>query len=92
MESARRQFVGHDQATALAAEVLRLRAAALREGAGTALELIDAETNMAKVQTERAQAAYDYDLALAQLLESCGLSDEFTAYMARADVRLEDGP
>ena len=92
VESARRQFVGHDQATALAAEVLRLRAAALREGAGTALELIDAETNMAKVQTERAQAAYDYDLALAQLLESCGLSDEFTAYMARADVRLEDGP
>lgn len=90
VENARRQFAGQDNATVLAAEVLRLRTAALREGAGTALDLIDAETNMAKVQTERAQAAYDYDYALAQLLESCGLSDEFSAYMARADVRLED--
>lgn len=89
VENSRRQFVGHENSAELAAEVLRLRTAALREGTGTALELIDAETNMAKVQTERAQAAYEYVSALAQLLESCGLSEEFGAYMARADVRLE---
>ncbi|MBI3531397.1 MAG: transporter [Curvibacter sp. PD_MW3] len=89
LENARRQFLGQQTSAELAAEVLRLRTAALREGTGTALELIDAETNMAKVQTERAQAAYEYVMALANLLESCGLSEEFSAYMARADVRVE---
>ncbi len=89
LENARRQFLGQQTSADLAAEVLRLRSAALREGTGTALELIDAETNQVKVQTERAQAAYEYVMALAQLLESCGLSEEFNTYMARADVRVE---
>ena len=73
----------------LAQEVLRLRTAALREGTGTALELIDAEVNQAKVQTERAQAAYGYVAALAQLLESSGLSEEFSSYIRRADVKVD---
>ena len=68
--------------------MLRLRAAGLREGTSTTLELIDAETNQAKVLTERAQAANDYVQALAQLLEAAGLSDRFPAYIARADIRV----
>ena len=43
---------------------------------------------VAKVLTERAQAANDYVQALAQLLESAGLSDKFSDYIARADVRV----
>ena len=42
----------------------------------------------AKAQTERAQPAHDYVQALAQLLESAGLSDQFSAYIARADIRV----
>ena len=72
----------------LAHEVLRLRTSALREGTGTALELIDAEVNQAKVETERAQVAFGYVTALAQLLESCGLSEEFSSYIRRADVKV----
>jgi outer membrane protein TolC len=83
-----RQFSATQPGTELAAEVLRLRTVALREGTGTALELIDAEVNQAKVKTERAQAAYDYVLALARLLESCGLSDQFQTYITRADITL----
>ena len=59
-------------------EVLKLRTSGLREGTSTTLDLIDAETNQAKVLTERAQAANEYVQALAQLLESAGLSDRFS--------------
>lgn len=88
VEQDRRQFLAAQASLELAAEVLRLRTAALRAGTGTALELIDGEVNQAKVQTERAQMAYDYVLALAQLLESCGLSPQFSSYIARADVKV----
>ncbi|TXH31544.1 MAG: transporter, partial [Burkholderiaceae bacterium] len=70
----------------LADEVLRLRTSGLKAGTSTTLDLIDAQVNLAKAQTERAQAAHDYVKALADLLESCGLSDEFGKYMARADA------
>ena len=89
LEQLRRQFLATAPGVELAQEVLRLRTAALREGSGTALELIDAQVNQAKVATERAQVAYEYVTALASLLESCGLSDEFSRYIARADVRVQ---
>ena len=71
-----------------ARELLRLRAAALRGGTGTALELIDAELNLARVQTERAQTAHQYVQALAALLESTGQAGEFERYMAQADIQI----
>lgn len=91
VEQTRQQFLASASATGmvLSRELLRLRTAALREGTGTALELMDAEVNQAKVETERAQVAYDYVMALARLLESCGLSQEFGRYIARADVRMD---
>ena len=89
LEQARRQFLATEPGVTLAKEVLRLRRAALREGTGTVLELMDADVNLAKMETERAQVAYDYVLALAHLLESCGLSDAFSSYAHRADVRME---
>lgn len=89
VEQARHQFLAAQPGVFLASEILRLRGAALREGTGTALELMDAQTNQAKVMTERAQIAYDYALALASLLESCGLSEQFGAYIARADTTVE---
>ncbi|MCJ0763094.1 TolC family protein [Variovorax terrae] len=89
LDQARRQYLAMQPGIALADEVLRLRVAGLREGTSTTLDLIDARVNLAKVQTERAQAAHDYAVALANLLESCGLSEEFSNYMARADVKVE---
>lgn len=89
VEQARRQFLAMAAGIELAQEVLRLRQAGLREGTSTPLDLIDAQVNLAKVQTEQAQAANDYVTALAQLLESSGQSDEFPAYMARADVKVQ---
>ena len=88
VEQMRQQFLATASGAALAREMVRLRTAALREGTGTALELIDGEVNQAKVETERAQIAHDYVVALARLLESCGLSEELNRYVARADVKV----
>jgi len=88
LEQSRRQYLAAQASVELAREVLKLRQAGLREGTSTTLDLIDAELHVLKVQTERSQMAHDYDVALALLLESCGLSEEFGAYLARADVRI----
>jgi outer membrane protein TolC len=88
LENARRQYLEMKASVGLAQEVVKLRTAGLHEGTSTTLDLIDAETNQAKVLTERAQAANDYVQALAQLLESAGLSEKFSDYIARADVKV----
>ena len=64
-----------------------MKNAAFLEGMSASSDLIDAELNLAKVRTERMQAAFNYDLTLAQLLEAAGISDEFTSYIRRADAR-----
>lgn len=93
VENARQHFFAFDDALAAGDEVLRLRRAGLREGASTALELIDAETRQAQRHTERAQAAYQYTQALAGLLAACGQPQQLLHYLARADaVRLPAEP
>jgi outer membrane protein TolC len=73
----------------LANAVLQLKTKGQKAGTNSTLELIDAEVNLAKTKTEQAQSAYDYVKALADLLEVAGLSDQFTSYMARADLKAQ---
>ncbi len=72
---------------AFAEEYLRAKNAAFLEGMGTTTELIDAELNLAKVRIERMQAAYNFDLSLARLMEAAGISGQFLTYAARSDAR-----
>lgn len=88
VEQARQRYAAGQAQEEVAHELRRLRAAALKEGTGTALELIDAELNLAKVQTERASVANDYVQALAALLESTGQSEQFVQYPTQAAVLL----
>ncbi|WP_159910650.1 TolC family protein [Pantoea sp. 18069] len=88
VEQARRQYLAQQAQEDLARELLRLRVAGLKEGTGTVLDLIDAQTNLAKVQTQRAESANLYVQALAALLESSGQSDAFARYMAQADIHI----
>lgn len=87
VENHRREYLEMAQAVALADEVVRLRQAGLREGASTTLDLIDAETNRAKVLTERAQVANQYVQALAQLLQVAGRPEQLADYIARAELQ-----
>lgn len=83
----RNQMSSIDASLAFAEEYLRMKQAAFKEGMSSSTDLIDAELNLAAVRTERLQAAYNYDLLLAQLLEAAGISDEFPSYARRSDAR-----
>lgn len=83
----RNQMASIDSSLEFAEEYLRMKNAAFLEGMSSSSDLIDAELNLAGVRTERLQAAYKFDLALAQLLEAAGISEEFADYARRADAR-----
>ena len=83
----RNRMTSIDASLAFAEEYLRMKNAAFLEGMSSSTDLIDAELNLAKVRAERLEAAYNYDLGLARLLEAAGISDEFPAYARRADAR-----
>ena len=87
MENYRTQMASIEASLAFAEEYLKTKNAAFLEGMSSSTDLIDAELNLAKVKTERIEAAYRYDVSLAQLLEAAGISDEFPAYMRRQDAR-----
>lgn len=54
---------------------------AFRQGMATSTEVIDATLALAATQIEQLEAAYNFDISLAKLLESCGQSDRFFDYI-----------
>ncbi|MDC6167609.1 TolC family protein [Paucibacter sp. XJ19-41] len=88
-ENAREQYLSLQAQDELAHELLRLRLAGLRQGTSTTLDLIDAELNLAKQRTGRAQVAYDYVMALTGLLQACGQLDSLGDYLNQAALRIE---
>ncbi len=89
LDTARVQFRLLDSSIAQAEENLRLQELSFREGQATSLDVIDARLALGGVRVERAQAAYQYDVALAQLLEVSGQMERFDDYRQRADKVLE---
>ena len=81
------QMTSIDASLKFAEEYLRMKNAAFLEGMSSSSDLIDAELNLAGVRTERLQAAYNYDLLLARLLEAAGISDEYPSYARRNDAQ-----
>jgi outer membrane protein TolC len=84
-ETAQRQFLALDSSLGSAAEALRVQEASFREGESTASDVIDARNALGQVRTQRAAAAYEYDLALAALLLASGQTNQFVNYLHRAD-------
>lgn len=87
MMNYRNQIDAVESSIAFAEEYLKAKDAAFRAGMSASTDMIDAELNLAKVRIERMQAAYNYDVALAKLLEAAGISDEFAGYMHRSNAR-----
>ena len=87
MMNYRNQMTSIDASLKFAEEYLRMKNAAFLEGMSSSSDLIDAELNLAGVRTERLQAAYNFDLLLAQLLEAAGISDEYPSYARRNDAQ-----
>jgi outer membrane protein TolC len=82
LTKAREQFDALEAALDLGRENLRVRTRAFEEGLGTSLDVVDARLSLSRVELERLAAAYDYDVALAGLLEQGGQSDRFEQILA----------
>jgi len=88
VEQAREQFNLLDSTLALARENLRLRERGFDEGQATSLDVNDARNSLARSETARASAAYDFVVALAQLLEASGQARDLPQFVQQADVQL----
>ena len=84
MEKAREQYDSLDTTLALTTENLRVRTRAFEEGVATSLEVVDAALTHARAQLGRLKAAYDFDTAFFQLLESSGQTGRHAEYLAKA--------
>ena len=88
VEQARQQFELLDSSLAAAQENLRLRERGFDEGQTTSLDVNDARNAVARAETARALAAYEFVVALAQLLEASGQASALPEHIKRADIRL----
>lgn len=61
-------------------ELVRIRKKSFQEGMATSTQVTDAETLLSKVQIAYLLAYYQYDVALANLLATCGIPDTFWRY------------
>jgi len=86
---AREQFELLESTLAAAQENLRLRERGFDEGQATSLDVNDARNSVARAETARATAAYEFVVALAQLLEASGQANSFPEHIQRADIRLQ---
>lgn len=88
VETARRQFLSLNSSLAATDESLRVQQVSFREGVATASDVIDARNARAQVRSQRAAAAYKYDLALASLLLVSGQGNRFIDHLRNADQRV----
>jgi outer membrane protein TolC len=85
MEDARLRYLSMGSAIELAGESLHLSQVAFKNGQATSIDVADASLNFTKSRLERAQAAYDYVLALAKLLGTTGQSARLYDYSRTAN-------
>ena len=64
-----------------AEEFLRAKRSAFGEGVATVTDVVDAALNLSRAKLERAQTAYEFDAALARLLNVSGMSEAFLQYL-----------
>lgn len=89
MEDARQRYLAMASAIELAAETRRLAQVGFQNGQATSTDVADASLNYTKSGLERAQAAYDYVMALAKLLATSGDPDRLYA-LSRTATHIVD--
>jgi len=83
------QYEANETARQSAEEYLRVRKLAFDEGYATSLDVVDAQLALSKVKTERLVAVFEFDVALAELLEASGHSERFEEYRSQRDVEVQ---
>jgi len=69
------QLESLDASMKFSEEYVRIREKAFKEGMATSTDVVDSQLALAKIRTERLQAAYEFDIALAKLMEISGQVD-----------------
>ncbi len=80
MQKAQDNVKALNSSIALSEELVRMRKKAFVEGMATSTEVIDAETLLSTVKMARLAAYYEYDVALINLLATCGIPEKFNMY------------
>lgn len=75
------QYESTDKSIENAEESLRCARLAFKEGYGTSISVIDAETSLASIKIQRLNALYNYDIKLAEILANIGASDKIFEYL-----------
>ena len=65
---------------ALAKEALRVRTRSFEEGLSTSLDVVDAQLTLSGARIKQLTSVYQFDTALAELLEAAGAGAEFVNY------------
>ena len=63
-----------------AREYVRVMEIAFKSGVATSINVVDAQLALSRVKIEKLNAAYRFDVALAELLEASGSSNQFEIY------------
>lgn len=88
VEQAREQFKLLESTLTFTRENLRLRERGFEEGQATSLDVNDARNALARAETARATAAYEFVVALAALLEASGQAHSLSEFLDKADIKL----
>lgn len=79
IEKQREQYLSLEESLRFAEELVRARDKAFAEGLSTSTDVADANLYLASIKIKRYQALFEMDKTLAQLLETCGMSEKFTS-------------
>ncbi len=85
---AREQFALLESSLAATRENLRLRERGFDEGQATSLDINEARNALARAETARSLAAYQFVVALSELLEASGQKEALSQFIHKADVVL----
>ncbi len=81
-----------ETARTYAQEYLRVREKGFKEEMTNSTEVVDARLSLSKIQIERLECMYKYDLNLSKLLEFAGVPEKFTAYQRNPNLKTESYP
>lgn len=79
MEQAVEQYQSGEVSLQFAQEYLRVRERGFSEGFATSTDVVDANMNLSKVKVEQLKSVYEYNVALATLMELAGTSQQIGA-------------
>ena len=83
IEKQREQLQSLQESLEFARELVRVRNQAFSEGLSSSTDVADASLYLASIEIKGYQALFEMDKVLALLLETCGLSAEYTNYMKK---------